>query len=135
MRKPAHEGRRWLKQAEHDLEAARYNRQGGFHAVACFYAQQAAERALKAFLFAQGELVVIGNSVAELCQGCAGYEERFRELTGRIGKLDRFYIPTRYPDGLPGGVPAEVYGEEDASEAIALASETVEVVRGLLKDG
>ena len=135
MRKPAHEGSRWLKQAEHDLEAARYNRQGGFHAVACFYAPQAAEKALKAFLFAQGELVVIGHSVAELCQGCAGHEERFRELTGRIGKLDRFYIPTRYPDGLPGGVPAEVYGEEDASEAIALASETVEVVRGLLKDG
>ena len=135
MRRPAHEGRRWLKQAEHDLEAARYNRRGGFHAVACFYAQQAAEKALKAFLFAQGEPVVIGHSVAELCQSCAGYEERFEELTGRIGKLDRFYIPTRYPDGLPGGVPAEVYGEEDASEAIALASETVGVVRGLLEDG
>jgi HEPN domain-containing protein len=135
MRRPAHEGRRWLRQAAHDLEAARYNRQGGFHAVACFYAQQAAEKALKAFLFARGERVVIGHSVAELCQSCSEYEKRFGELTVRIGKLDRFYIPTRYPNGLPGGVPAEVYGEEDASEAIALASEIVGVVRGLLKDG
>jgi len=34
--------------------------------------------------------------------------------------LDRFYIPTRYPNGLPGGVPAHSYKKEDAIEAIRI---------------
>ena len=54
-----------------DLRAARYNREGGFHAVACFQAQQAGEKALKASLFARGERVVLGHSIAELGQPCA----------------------------------------------------------------
>jgi HEPN domain-containing protein len=40
-----------------------------------------------------------------------------------------FHIPTRYPNALPGGVPAEVYDEEDAIGAIALASKVLAMVR------
>jgi len=28
--------------------------------------------------------------------------------------LDKFYIPTRYPNGLPGGIPSDVFQEKDA---------------------
>jgi len=30
-------------------------------------------------------------------------------------KLDRYYIPTRYPNGLPGGVPSRYF--DDPEEA------------------
>ena len=37
--------------------------------------------------------------------------------------LDRFYIPTRYPDALPGGLSEGAPRREDADEALAGAEE------------
>ena len=62
---PLGEGSRWLLQAEQDLDDARYNFDGGRFHLACFLAQQAAEKALKAFLYVEGEEHVFGHSVAE----------------------------------------------------------------------
>lgn len=39
-----------------------------------------------------------------------------------------FYIPTRYPNGLPGGIPAEAYPQETAQDAVRLAAQVVDVV-------
>lgn len=47
-------------------------------------------------------------------------------------KLDRFYIPTRYPNGLPDLTPDKAYFEEDASAAIELSEQLVERVRPLI---
>ena len=43
-----------------------------------------------------------------------------------------FYVPTRYPNGLPDGIPARVYNEKAAREAVELAREVVETVGGLI---
>ncbi len=48
------------------------------------------------------------------------------------GKLDRLYIPTRYPNGLPGGIPAEEFNQEDASESMALAHQVIDHVKKLI---
>jgi HEPN domain-containing protein len=40
-----------------------------------------------------------------------------------------YYVPTRYPNSLPGSIPAEVYTREAADEAVRLAGEVVEMVR------
>ncbi|RMH59452.1 MAG: HEPN domain-containing protein [Candidatus Hydrogenedentota bacterium] len=40
-----------------------------------------------------------------------------------LKKLDRFYIPTRYPNGLPEGTPHQNYTREDADFALRLAEE------------
>ena len=64
---PAEEGRRWLEQAQEDLRWAEdLAQRGGFH-IACFLAQQVGEKALKAFLYAMGEELVLGHSVERLC--------------------------------------------------------------------
>jgi HEPN domain-containing protein len=42
--------------------------------------------------------------------------------------LDRFYIPTRYPDALPGTLPEGMPAQKDAEEALNLARETLEVI-------
>ena len=64
---PAEEGRRWLEQAQEDLRWAEdLAQRGGYH-IACFLAQQVGEKALKAFLYAMGEELVLGHSVERLC--------------------------------------------------------------------
>jgi HEPN domain-containing protein len=55
------EGRRWLRQAEQDLDDARYNLEGDRYHLVCFLSQQSAEKALKAFLYARGEEMVWGH--------------------------------------------------------------------------
>ena len=92
----------------------------------------AGEKALKAFLFAQGEELVIGHSVARLCAAAAAMEAAFGEHCRSWAVLDGFYIPTRYPNGLPGGIPAEAYPQETAQHAVRLATQAVEFVARFL---
>jgi HEPN domain-containing protein len=47
-------------------------------------------------------------------------------------ELDGYYIPTRYPNGLPDGIPANVFTQDAAQDAVAMASEAVGWVRQLL---
>ena len=133
MRKNSlNEGGRWLAQAAEDLRWADHlAQQGGWH-LSCFLSQQVTEKALKAFLYAQGEEIVLGHSVERLCAAAASYRPEFSEKARRWSLLDGYYIPTRYPNGLPDGIPANVFTEEAARGAVALAAEAVDWVRQLL---
>ena len=50
---------------------------------------------------------------------------RFRES---LAILDQYYVPTRYPNGLPGGIPSDVYTRTQAAEAVEVARQVVAVV-------
>jgi HEPN domain-containing protein len=128
MHDPKKEASRWLEQSRRDLDDARYNASGNRHNVACFLSQQAAEKALKAYLYAGGKTLVWGHSVDELCRQAATAAPEFDSLRRRVGKLDRFYIPTRYPNGLPGGLPSESFDDRDSQQALDLAREAIEFV-------
>ncbi len=130
---PAREGRRWLTQAENDLAFAELAARERFFAQACFNAQQAAEKALKAFLYGQGAEQVLGHSVAELVGECAQLDRHFVALRDRVAPLDQFYLATRYPNSLPGGIPAEAFGEPDAGRALEMAAEALRTVSRLLR--
>ncbi len=133
MREPTEEGRRWLEQATEDLKWAHHLvREGAYH-IACFLAQQVAEKALKAFLYAQGREIVLGHSVERLCREAAQYQGAFATNAQRWALLDGYYVPTRYPNSLPGSIPARVYSREAAEEAAQLAQEVVDAVRERLK--
>lgn len=119
---PHEEGMRWLLQARQDLDDADYNLKGMRYHLACFLSQQAAGKALKAFLYSKGEEMVLGHSVARLLKSAIRYDSNLEPIKGTAG-LDKYYIPTRYPNGLPGGVPYEAFDEEDAQKAIRLASQ------------
>lgn len=130
MRREAlEEGKRWLEQAEEDLKWAKeLAERGGYH-IACFLAQQVGEKALKAFLYAQGEEVVIGHSVERLCELASKHDVEFRKMAGRWAVLDSFYVPTRYPNVLPDSIPAKVYTKDAAKEAVGLAGEVVNFIK------
>ena len=126
---PKAEGLRWLRQAEHDLSDADYSRAGGRYSLACFLCQQAAEKALKAFLYSQGAEQVLGHSVSELATECGNLDGEFRALKPKAAPLDHYYLPTRYPNSLPGGIPAEAFDENDAHRALGLAGEVIGLVK------
>jgi HEPN domain-containing protein len=132
MKDPKGEAARWLAQAEYDLRAAQSNADSKLYPYACFIAQQAAEKALKAFLYGQGEREVMGHSVAALCKRAARFNKVFSTLSQKSAKLDRLYIPTRYPNGLPDGTPSEAYDEEDSQSALEQAKEILDLVKKLL---
>ena len=57
------EAERWRRQAANDLAFARVALREEFHAQACFIAQQASEKAVKAVAYGLGERTVIGHSL------------------------------------------------------------------------
>ncbi len=128
------EARRWFQQAHADLEVVRTLRSAGHHATACFHSQQAAEKALKAVLFAQGARVVLEHSVRELARRCEVHDPAFADVAEEAALLDQFYIPTRYPNGLPApAVPSETYTEAHAQAAQEAAEHIVHVAGTFLQ--
>jgi HEPN domain-containing protein len=128
------EGRRWFQQGEYELSVAHNLSDNHFHAAACFFAHQAAEKFLKALLYAQGERRVMGHSISDLCDQCVAYFRDFAKLKDQVKQLDLYYIPTRYPNGLPGGIPAEMYGESDSAAALKMVAEVRTAVLQVLPD-
>lgn len=122
------EADRWLRQAEYDLKVAEWNLEGGFHAPACFWAQQSAAKALRSFLFLNSEDARESRSVSDLLDRVLTYEEEFKNAVSSSTNLDLYYKTARFPDALPGGIPAEVFTEREAVEAIRQASEIITIV-------
>ncbi len=118
MKEPAREALRWFLQAEDDLRFVEWvTREGIFFDKGCFIAQQAGEKALKACLYGVGMRRVIGHSLYEMTQELAKRDEHFREILPQAKRLDRFYITARYPNGIPGGSPFQVYDRDDLAAA------------------
>ena len=97
---------RWFEQAKWDLKSAEDSRAAGNYEWACFQAQQAVEKALKAVLLAAGVARPFGHSIRILLTECERVDPSFAKVRA-AAELDQFYVPTRYPDGLPGDVPHE----------------------------
>ena len=117
------EARRWLIQAQDEFHDADDLRQRERFYLALFHFQQAAEKALKAFLYAvtASQDVFFTHSIYELLQWAQEADADFKRLH-KVVKLDQYYVPTRYPNGLPGGVPSRFYTDpEEALQAMELA--------------
>ncbi|MBI4311248.1 MAG: HEPN domain-containing protein [Chloroflexi bacterium] len=127
------EAQRWLRQAEYQLASAQYLLSGGYYAMACFHSQQNVEVALKALRYLRGDRYVLGHAVTELFDNLvADYPELVPHRQQAI-KLDRYYIPTRYPDAIPGGVPAEGYDAREAAEAVSVALDITLLAKRLIE--
>ncbi len=117
------EAERWYRQAEDDMEAAAGLLAIDKYAQACFYAQQAAEKSLKAVGFLL-DSDPWGHSCTKLIQALPSDELKlFSEVEDNAKALDKLYIPTRYPDALAELTPAEAFTQKEAHSAIAFARE------------
>lgn len=118
----------WFHQAVRDLEQAKDSAEAGRHEWACFAAQQAAEKAVKALHLSKGQ-EAWGHVVAKLLEELPEDVEVKQDLIEKGRVLDNFYIPPRYPNGHPSGAPFEHYGPLQSGEAIKYADEIIEFVR------
>ncbi|MCS7223435.1 MAG: HEPN domain-containing protein [Armatimonadetes bacterium] len=128
------EGKRWLDQAKEDLKWAKELAERGGYYLACFLSQQIAEKALKAFLYFSGEEIILTHSVQRLTQLPSRYDPIFWDRKGRYAIVDTFYLTTRYPNALPGTIPAHAFDKETALRAISMADEITTLVDRLIKE-
>ena len=129
--KNSHEASRWIRTAADDLAAAQALALAQRHSHACFLCQQAAEKALKALHF-KLDSDPWGHSITKLIETLPTHKDNFSELLDSALALDRFYIPTRYPNGLPDLIPSEAYSHKDAADAVAWATALLEQARSHL---
>ena len=121
--KQHHEAVRWLRQAQDDLKACEVLRDGGMRAQAGFYAQQAAEKAVKAVEYA-ADMDPWGHSITLLLQKLPDAHP-LRGLRDQALLLDKLYIPTRYPDAIPDLIPAEAFTDDEIDRAHSAAERIV----------
>ena len=131
MRAPKAEAQRWLTQAESDLAFAELGLREGYYAQACFMCQQAAEKALKALHYLGGARFVVGHSLVELLEPLRTRDPSLADLLEGARQLDQYYVPTRYPNSLPGGTPSGLFSKGQAAQAVAYARVCVERAKGL----
>lgn len=119
----------WFRQAEADLRHARHAHESNDFEWSCFAAHQASEKALKAVFLKLGLdawghtlTVLIGNLPSEV-------QKPSQTLIDYARILDKYYIPTRYPNGFDSGAPTDFYTQSEARQAIAQAEAILEYCR------
>ena len=121
---------RCLAFAQEDLRMAELALGADIFNQTCFHAQQAAEKSLKACGAMTGEPLLRTHLIVDLLQELpASARAVFGHLESQLAALDQLYIPTRYPDALPGSLPEGLPGRSHAESALAVARQCFEQVR------
>ncbi len=130
MKKRKEEALRWLKQAEYDLESAKRNFEQKIYSYTCFMCEQSAQKAIKAFLYFNGERYIWEHSIQKLLLKCNNYDKECSKYFEAGAILDKYYLTTRYPDAIaPPAAPYESFTRREAKEAIDLAAEILKFVK------
>jgi HEPN domain-containing protein len=124
MRRPGD----WFRQAQLDLAAASDAEGQGHYEWACFAAQQAAEKAVKAVHESMGTEAWRQSVTALL----GALDQIPREVLDAAKALDKHYIPTRYPNSHPAGAPGDLYTASEAERALADAQRIIGHVQSRL---
>lgn len=120
----------WMEQAKGEFKAARDLFATSNHAWCCFTCHQAAEKALKAILEHFGSPTV-GHNLIALASEVPRFTQMPREAEVACRILNRYYIPTRYPNAFPSGAPIHMFNEDDAREALQHAEKVMDVARAI----
>ncbi|SRR5258708_27149518 len=113
----------WLRKAESDLQAVRtlIEAEASLDA-ACFHAQQAAEKALKAYLTANSIAFPFTHNLAKLLTISEAKDPDFVELDTIADTLTPYAVESRYDD--------EFWPKlDESSEALTAAESILEFVR------
>ncbi len=117
--------KKWLNYAQDDLSWTEANIKEQVWYGACFTAQQATEKALKAYLISQEKNIKKIHDLRALLEECTRIDQSFEQLRDPCVTLNAYYAPSRYPD------IAEFvdFTQEKAKEAYPLAKKVVDFVK------
>ncbi|MFQ5903390.1 MAG: HEPN domain-containing protein [Candidatus Binatia bacterium] len=121
----------WMDQAKGDLQHAKSDFERNFHDWACFSAQQAAEKAVKA-IFQKMAVEAWGHSVADLLEELSKKQDVPGDLKDGALELDKAYIPSRYPNAHPSGSPRRRYTRVEAERLVGYAERIVKFCQDIL---
>lgn len=115
----------WYTLAEEDLLWAKASFEDKILRGACFAAQQAAEKALKAFLVSKNIATPKIHDLVALNQECVKQDSEFNQLEEACNLISPYYLSTRYPDVAQ----FEEFSEEQTKDMIAQAEKVLNFVR------
>lgn len=130
-----YEAKRWWLTAQDDLEAAKSLHEAQKFSHACFLSQQSAEKAVKALWLAI-DSDPWGHSIQKLVMQFP-QPDMLNDVQNwllQAAYLDKYYIPTRYPNGLPDLTPGQVYTSQDSTQAIEKATFFLKETQKLLEN-
>ena len=121
--------RAWFEKADQDLEMARraLGPKTPLPGMACYHAQQCAEKYLKGYLIARSVSFRYVHDLVYLTQLCTAQEPAFEELMSATEILGEYGVTMRYP--MEGSEEPDI---EAARDAIKLAEQVVTLVRRVL---
>lgn len=120
----------WLEKAENDLDWAKDTLAGKRFGGVCFLCQQAAEKALKAYLFFLKQKLIRTHNLPLLNEKCKKFDQDFSQLDNAVDTLNNYYVDTRYPDIWD---YTRFENEKLADEAVEFAELIAETVKSKLK--
>ena len=109
----------WLLIAHDDYDSALFlfqNKCPKPLEIICYHCQQSVEKALKAYLCAQGANVPKTHDTGLLCRSCAEYCSGFSDFNDQCEELEIYATGTRYPSRIE-------IEERDAEKALQQAVE------------
>jgi HEPN domain-containing protein len=132
--KSQYEAKRWWLTAQEDLEVAKTLHEAGKFSHACFLSQQSSEKAMKA-LWLSIDSDPWGHSIQKLVMQFPQQNllSNIQNWLESGAYLDKFYIPTRCPNGLPDLTPGQVHISQDSAQAIEKATFFLEETRKLME--
>ena len=122
------EAKKWLNMAREDLLWAQASLKEEIWRGACFAAQQAAEKSLKAYLLAKGKSIPRIHDLVSLNDQCGNIDKEFNELINSCNFISPYYLSSRYPDIAE----FEEYSGEMAGTVVQKAEEIVEFIKSKL---
>jgi len=114
--------RQWLEQAAQDLAVAQLVFREGYFSHACFLAQQSLEKTLKGYLLWASNTYPRRHNLVDLLTLCQEQDAAFESFRRDCIVMDQYYIPTRYPNGVPGSLSDGLPGLTEAREALNIAA-------------
>ena len=122
--------RRWLSRAQDDLLVARRLFED-FHPkqleISCYQCQQAAEKALKAYLISKEYEFPFTHDLVRLCQICLEFHEGFDDLLEDCADLSPYATQARYPNEIPIDEVKTLAALQKAERVMALCVSLIEV--------
>ena len=110
----------WFSFAEEDIKMAQSAFKEKIFNQVCFHSQQGVEKMFKGFLKVKGIKIPKTHFLIELLKICIEIDKDFQDFQSQCSTLDDYYIPTRYPDAIPGTLPESLPQEKDAEEALSI---------------